>query len=529
MGKFRSILGIVSLIAGLVIIAKLFGFLRQVVVANAFGKGSELDAYNLAYQLPAYAIVLLGGLNGPFHTATIATLTRMREAGRNDHASIIFTLLLLAGGLTGLIALLIFFLADQIIALQGPWVNRATHDLAVAELRIMVPVILLGSWLGILCGIAHAKEKYALASLSPLLSSVAIIGCVLWQPGNPLMLAIGTLGGALAQLLFQGLPLLFTANHRSLQVRPARLQDKAIRDTAHLLGPAILASTIGQINVFIGTFFLSRAGVGAISSWGYANVIYQMPLGILLASLLVPIFPRLTAAAARGEHADLAAWLDRGVSLVGLICLPLTAGLFLLAMPVVRIAFERGQFAVTHATESTALVLTILSLGFLAYAWRDLLVRVFYALNDSRTPLRISLLSVGLNFGLNAFFMFGPHELLGLDRYFGENHQLAGIALATAMVTWINLAQVAWALRCKLGKALALQHSTGLLLRATAAVLVAIMSGLVLLRLAWPAGLGGAVLQVMVIASLAGSSYAGVLFLLGKKSLIALRRQDAGN
>ena len=498
--KTRSLLRIASIVAFLVVVSKAFGFLREVVVAEAFGKGIERDAYNLAYQLPAYALVLLGGLNGPFHTATQSALTRLKEAGREDRGGVILTLTALTGVVMGAIALTVYFLADPIVRIQGPWVSSETHSLAVNLLRVMAPIILIGAWVGVLCGISTDQGRYSLASLSPMVSSLAIIAAILWRPNDPLMLAVGTMAGAFLQLALQGIPALkFTRIPKF-----APLSDPVLKDAGRLLWPAILSSSIGQVNVIIGTIFLSRAGDGAISAWAYANVIFQLPLGTLLAALLVPLFPRLTAAAARDDRPELLGLMNRGISIVALLAVPLAAGIALTATPLVRAAFERGKFAATNGTEPTALVLSILALGLVAYAARDLLVRVFYATNDSATPLRVSIVSLFLNVALNAFFMFGLHWGLG------------GIALSTAIVTWLNLAQVAWALRRKLGS-LDFRASWPTIIRASGATAGAAVIGHLLVRLSWPGGTLGALAELLVVGGAFGAAYAGLLLAFGQR------------
>jgi putative peptidoglycan lipid II flippase len=363
----------------------------------------------------------------------------------------------------------------------------------------MVPVLLVGAWIGVSCGVATDRGRFALPSLSPALSSLAIIAFVLWRPNDPLALAWGTMAGALAQLAFQGIPALWATGLKGILAGPASMRDPAVREAGALLWPAILSSTMGQINVFIGTFFLSRAGEGSIAAWGYANIVYQLPLGTLLAALLVPLFPRLTSAAARDDRQALHAHLNRGVQLVAYVAIPLAALIALTAEPLVRVAFERGRFAATGGTGLTSPVLAILCAGMIGYALRDLFVRVFYALNDSKTPMRVMLVSVVLNIAANSLLMFG----------FGMG--LQGIAWATVAVTWINFAQIAWSLRARLGT-LGLAPSKATLSRAAAATAAAAAGVWALMRLAWPTGFWGAALELAVLG-VAGSGLYGLALL----------------
>ncbi|MBU6429948.1 MAG: polysaccharide biosynthesis C-terminal domain-containing protein, partial [Cyanobacteria bacterium REEB65] len=276
-----------------------------------------------------------------------------------------------------------------------------------------------------------------------------------------------------------------------------------IRDAGRLLWPSILSSSIGTVNVFIGAFFLSYAGKGALSAWGYANQIYQLPLGTLLAAMLVPLFPLLTSAAARGDRPALMRLLDRGMNLVLTLCVPLSVALAILATPMVRAAFDRGQFHATNGTAPTASVLAVLAFGLVGYAARDLLVRVFYAMNDSRTPLRVSLLSVLLNIGLNYTFMHFFHA------------GLRGIALSTALVTWANCLQIAWSLWKRLD-GLELPTSRELAGRVIVATLAA--GGITLLgehALTWHSGARGGLVELAVLAVLGLGTYGAALAAFG--------------
>ncbi|MEB3299973.1 MAG: murein biosynthesis integral membrane protein MurJ [Candidatus Sericytochromatia bacterium] len=426
-----------SVVAGLVLVSKGFGFAREVVVAGVHGAGVARDAYNLAYQLPAYVLVMLGGLNGPFHSAAVAALTRGRTRGSGEGDSLVVSLLVWVGLFMAGVAVAVAWAAPVMLKLQGPWVSEEVLHLAVPMLRWMAPILALGAWIGLLSGLSQDRGDVVLPSLSPLLSSLAVVVAVLLRPGDPMALAWGTALGAGLQASLQGWPA-WRSLAGSGRLTLVGLGDPRMREVLGLLWPAILSSSVGQLNVLVGTFFLSRAGTGALSAWGYANVLYQLPLGTLLAALLVPLFPKLTETAARGDLEAMRQWLFRGASLVSAVCLPLVAGLVVLAGPLVSAAFVRGQFTVEDAGR-TSMVLACLAAGLVAYAMRDLMVRCFYALNDSRTPLKITLVSLLINIFINSVLTFG----------FGAG--LAGIAAATVAVTWANALQVGFALHRRIG------------------------------------------------------------------------------
>ncbi len=429
-----------TLIALLALVSKGIGFLREAVIFPTFGAGAARDAYAIAYNgLPALALILLGGLNGPFHLATMACVTRLRAA--KDEASIpgvLLTLMALTAAGMGALALAVGLGAPAVIGVIAPKADPEVARLAIEQLRIMSPLLLVGGLLGVFCGISNVQDRFALPSLSPILSSVAIIGAVLiWR--TPESLAWGTLVGGILQLLIQGIPVALgwkdlAGPQHGLKLAP--ITHPAVGETFRMLVPAMASSSIGTLNVMIATAFASSLAVGVISRYNAANLLIQLPLGIMLTALLVPMFPVMTKAAAEGDMAGLKTWMNRGFQTIAITALPMTGLLIVLGEPAIRVAFERGAFTAAD-TRETALILGILAVSVSAYAVRDLFTRVFYAKNKSRTPLLVTIVSLATTF-LFCWLLVGR---------FGA----AGLAAATAAVTFTNLGLLGLLLKRELG------------------------------------------------------------------------------
>jgi putative peptidoglycan lipid II flippase len=430
----KGILGIASAIAMLALLAKGFGFFREVAVAVVFGAGVAKDAYTAAYIIPAFSLVMLGGLTGPFHTATQKVIATLRQRGEDEQiASVMATLFLAVAGVLGALTLLAYFEAPGLIRLVASHASPEVFSMAVMQLRIMSPLLLLGGLIGMLCGVSNDRGDYTLPSLSPLVASLAIIVAILLKR-DPMMLAWGTTIGGVGQFLLQA-----PAGFKLLKMGPTRLNFRhpEVADMLRLLLPAAIASTIGTLNVIIGTNFASALPAGAISVFDYANKLVQLPLGILMTALLIPLFPLMTQAAVGDDRPTLFLWMNRGLQTIALATLPLIAMFIALGEPLVAVLYQHGAFN-HQATVETYAVLAFTSLGIFTYACRDLLIRVFFALNDSRTPLLVTLLSMGVLTGAMALTI-GPFGLMGL-------------AGATAGVTAFNCALVAILLRFKLGE-----------------------------------------------------------------------------
>lgn len=498
-----------GVMAALLLVSKGAGFLRESVVAGAYGAGVVKDANTVAYILPALFLIMLGGLNGPFHLATMGAVTRLETQGQRDQVpGVLLTILLGTALLTGLLAAAVFALAPWVISVTGPSLSSEAHALAVTQLRIMAPLIMIGGLVGALCGVSNVRGKFANSSLSPMVSSLAVIVLV-FVTSSPTAIAWGTLAGAVGQLLLQAWPVVrdWPEIAQGAPLRPAPLTHPGFRDMLRMLIPAALSSSVGSINVAIGTAFCSKVGSGAISVFNYSNLLIQLPLGIMLTALLVPMFPRLTESAAAGDRDGLFGWLNKGLQTIVLTTLPMTGLLIVLGESAVRLAFERGQFSAAD-TRATATVLSIVALSIVAYATRDLFTRVFYAQNKSRVPLMVTIVSIGTNFLLNSYFVrFG----------------IKGLALSTTLVTVLNMLILGTLLRRDLG-AWGLGPSVPTALKALAAALVS--SALTLLARGVIPGEGqlGALAQLVVLGALGLGSYAGMLVLLRVPLLAAIGR-----
>lgn len=498
--------------AVLLLLSKGVGFLRESVVANAYGAGLVKDANTVAYILPALFLIMLGGLNGPFHLATMGAVTRLETRGQGDQVpGVLLTLLITTAALTGALALAAFAGAPWIVALTGPHLSAEAHALAITQLRIMSPILMIGGLIGVLCGISNVRGKFANSSLTPMVSSLAVIAVVALTSA-PTAIAWGTLAGALGQLLLQGLPVVREWREiATAPARPASFRHEGVRDMLRMLLPASMSSSIGTFNVAIGTAFCSSLGTGAISIFNYSNLLIQLPLGIMLTAMLVPMFPRLTEAAAAGDRPALMGWIHRGLKAILLTTLPMTGFLIVLGESAIRLAFERGRFT-AQATHATAMVLGVIALSIVAYASRDLFTRVFYARNRNRVPLVVTAVSIGTNWWFCALLV---------------GRGMAGLATATALVTVTNMLILGVLLGRELG-GLELGKLAPTAGRALLAAGLASGMAWFLSRVLPSHGHLAAIVQLLGAGTLGIALYAGVLILLREPMLGSWRGRRLG-
>jgi putative peptidoglycan lipid II flippase len=499
-GPGRSLRRIALIVALATALSKVAGLVRQQVIAAAFGVGIAYDAYNYAYVLPGFLLILLGGINGPFHSAMVSVLARRpREEGAHVLAAINT---LVGAALIG-VTLLLFLAADPLIDLVGPGLDAERHAIAVLELRWMAPMALFAGLIGLGFGALNAADEFWLPSVSPLLSSVAVIAGlgILWSHlGSAIalpqyavvggaVLAGTTLLGAVFQWLIQ-LPALAKQGLHKFQL-VWDWKHPGVQEVLQVMGPATLSSGMLQINVFTDLFFASGI-VGAAAGLGYANLLVQTPLGLLSNALLVPLLPVFARLTAPADRPELVGRIRQGLMLSSASMLPLGALMVGLAGPIVALVYERGAFNASAAALVGGLLMAY-GVGMPAYLGRDVLVRVFYALGDGTTPFRFSMAGIGLNVIFDWLLVGGPTPW-GLQVP-ALNFGAPGLVLATVAVNVITCLGLLLALQQRLGGLPLRLWGRDTLLLLGAAVLAGLAAWGLSEGIGWPTHLWGLLLQ----------------------------------
>ena len=423
-----SVLKAAWLIAVVTIASKLIGFVRDMVVANFYGATLVSDAYFYALQIPSLAIIILGGVGGPFHSAAVAVFSKL--VGADDKpdeevnklyntfltcAFIFFALLAIAG----------FFFADKIMGLIISAGTPELISLAATHFKIMSPIILIGGIIGIYYGLLIVHKQFVLPNLSPMILSLVVIIsiCLAHNDKSGYVLAGATLLGAICQIIIQ-FPKLRQIGYRikpNLNIR----NNPQFKNICELLFPAILSSTIGQIGIYIDMFFASNLVLGAWTAVVFANRIFQFPVGILVTAFLVPLFPIFSRLAGEGNEESIRNYFNKGVGVLLFASIPMIILILLLAQDGISLVFERGAFN-SNAVIMVSEALCFLSFSIIPYVFRDSITRVYYAYNDSKTPFIIATSAIVLKAFLN--------WLLILKLNMG----IAGITLSTSFVTLFN-------------------------------------------------------------------------------------------
>ncbi len=396
------------------LLSKFGGMARQLVIAGAFGISAAYDAYNYAYIIPAFFLVLLGGINGPLHNSMVTLLADKNKFESKLFISSINNILSL---ILLILSFFIFFSSDLLINFVGPSLTPEIKEIASSQLKIMSPIIFISGFIGLGFGTLNAKKEFFIPSISPLISSLVIIISIsnFWMNKGDsidpyelsvrggIILAKATLIGALSQYVIQ-IPFLIKKGifviSFSIQTKYSELK-RALR----MIAPATLSSGMIQINVFTDLFFASKI-VGAASALSYANFLVQAPLGIVSNSILIPLLPVFVSLRARENHLKLIKKIHQGFLLSSSSMVFLGSIFISLSSPIVTLIYGRGSFN-QNAIDVVSQLLIAYGIGMPFYLCRDLLVRVFYGIEDAKTPFRISIIAILLNLFFDWFLIGG--------------------------------------------------------------------------------------------------------------------------
>ncbi len=418
--------------------SRIFGFIRDMIVANLFGAGFTADAFYVAFGIPNILRVFFA--EGALSAAFIPVFTKERtdggdEAARRLSGAFWVTLALILAVVTVIGVLAAPYLVKVLVPGFGQ--NPSKYALTVRLTRIMFPFLFFIGLAAVAAGILNTLGHFLTPALTPVFFNFSMIACALWLA--PVLepaaagLAWGVVIGGAVQLIVLLKPLRKRRQLPKLRWEPAHPGSRRI---ARLMVPALFGFSIAQIGTLVDRLLASFLAEGSISFLYYANRLLQFPLGIFGIALSIAIFPALSAHAAKEERGEFLETLGAGLRLVLFVCLPSAAGLWILAHPIIQVLFERGAFTAAD-TAMTAKAVMAYAAGLAAYAGVKIVVSAFYSLQDTRTPVKIAALVLAANVVLNVILMVPLKH--------------AGLALAGALCAFLNVGLLLRALHRRLG------------------------------------------------------------------------------
>lgn len=420
-------------VGGFTLISRLTGFTRDILIAALLGAGPVADAFFVAFKLPNFFRRLFA--EGAFNAAFVPRFsTHLKQEGRDAaHGFAEDTLAVL-------LAVLLLFVALAQIAMPVLMLGLApgfrddpeTFDLAVELTRITFPYLLFISLVSLMAGVLNGIGRFAAAAATPILLNLCLIAALLLLVGE-----VPTAGHALAIGVFvagvvQFVWLLFALRRAGLPLYlPRPRLTPAVKRVLMIMGPAALGAGVVQVNLVVDIILASFLQEGAISYLFYADRISQLPIGVVGVAVGTALLPLLSRQAAAGEDEAARQSLNRALELGLLLSLPAMAACLAIPGELVAGLFERGAFTAAD-TDATAMTLAAYAVGLPAYVMVKVLGPAFFARSDTMTPLKVAIVAVMVNLALNLALM-GPLQQVGL-------------ALATAISSWLNAGLSIWLL-----------------------------------------------------------------------------------
>ncbi len=425
-----------GIVGGATLLSRILGFVRDAVIAWYFGAGFSTDAFIAAFRIPnllrrLFAEGAMSSVFIPVFTEYIVNKDRDEAFCLARSAFRLLSAVLLLTTITGIL------LSPWLVPLIAPGFSPDKISLTVLLTRLMFPYFFCIGLMALCMSILNVLGHFAAPALAPAILNLAVIGSVMFiSPGmrEPIIgAALGVLIGGVLQLCLQ-IPFLIRKKMRFWE--KASLMHAGLKKVGLSMFPVIVGGAAFQINILIGTLLGSLLSEGSVSYLYFADRLVQFPLGIFAIAASVAVLPSLSRQAAARDYVALKTTFADALKLVFFVTIPAMVGLIVLRDPIVALLFQRGQFD-GAATRLTSIAVLYYSTGLWAYSAVKIVAATFFALQDTRTPALIALISIAANIVLGTILM--------------KPLAHGGLALAASLASVLNLALLVSLLRSRLG------------------------------------------------------------------------------
>jgi len=451
-GQFGlKLLKSMSVVSLMTLLSRILGLVRDVVFARMFGATIVMDAFIVANRIPNMLRRFFA--EGAFSQGFVPVMARYRENDNQkdsrefiDAVAGTLGLILFVVTLIGVIAAPLFVL----VVAPGFIGEDGRFDLATAMLRFTFPYLFFVSLTAFAGGVLNTYGRFAAAAFTPVILNVVLIVSALWlapmaqEPG--MALAWGVFIAGIVQLLFQ-IP--FLAKVHAVPRPRWKPGHPGVRRVGKLMLPAIFGSSVAQVNVLLGGIIASMLGIGKVSLLYYSDRLMEFPLGLFGIALATVTLPYLSRQAANNSMQAFSDTLDWSMKLVVLIAVPAAVGLIILAEPLMATIFYGGVFSAADV-RLAGLSLQAFAFGLVGFSFVKILAPAYFAREDTKTPVRIGLIALGVNFGLSVILSLALTNI-------GYEATHAGLALAISIAAILN----AWLLHRGLRADRVIEHSPG--------------------------------------------------------------------
>ena len=426
------------------IIAKILGFGRELVLAAGYGTSIYSDAYVTAMNIPQVIFAIIGST---LATVLIPMYMEVHSVeGEEKSLKFINNVFILVVIACIVLSILGFIFTEQIVNVFAVGYEGKALEVAINFTRITILGIVFTGLSYVMTSYLQIKNDFIMPGLSSVPKNVIIIVATLLSiKHGPYLMIWGTLIGMASEFLFQ-LPYAIKAGYKYVPI--INIKDKYIKKMAWLIMPVLIGVAVNQVNTLVDRTLASTLPVGTVSALNYSNKLTSFVIAIFITSISSVIYPILSQLSSENNKERFTSSVIKSINCVIILVLPI-----MLALPIVRVLFERGAFG-TNATYLTALALAMYSIGMVAYGLRDVLGKIFYSLQDTKTPMVNGVIAMAMNMIMDVVFI----------KFWG----LAGLTLATSLSSMACIMLLFRSLKKKIG-----YFGQDKIVRATAKSLVA--------------------------------------------------------
>lgn len=387
-----------GIVGAATMVSRIFGLLRDTVIAALFGANWMTDAFWVAFRIPNMFRRLLG--EGSLTVSFIPVFTEyLEKKSKKEALDLAYNMLTILSILLVVISVLGILFSPVIVGLIAPGFisDPRQFNLAVFLNRLMFPYIFFISLVALCMGILNSFRHFVVPALSPVMLNIAmIVAAFTLRPffNEPITaLAIGVLFGGMLQLAMQwpflakfGVKLKFRLN----------LKHPGIKQIGMLMIPAVLGAGVSTINVFVGTILASLLPGGSVTYLFYADRIMELPLGIFAIAIGTASLPSFSKHVAAGHMDELKSGISFSLQLMLFLTIPAMVALMALHLPIISVLFQRGAFEIQDAIH-TGQALFCYALGLWAFSVLRVFISSFYSLQDSKWPMKAAIIALIVN------------------------------------------------------------------------------------------------------------------------------------
>lgn len=414
------------------VISKILGFGREIVLGNLYGATMYSDVYIVAMNIPGTLFSLIGTAIG---TTFIPLYYENYNLGGKKKA-IEFTnnILNIVFILGILLSVMGFLFAQPLVKIFAMGFEAEEMKLAIKFTRIMIAGTIFMGISGIMSSFLQVNEDFIIPGLIGIpYNLIIIISIILSVKINIYILPIGTLFAMISRFIFQ-VPFSYNKGYKYDVV--LNIKDEYVKKIIWLVAPVLIGVSVNQVNTMLDRTIASTLVEGSISALNYANRLNGFVMGLFIATLTSVIYPMLSRLSVENDKKKFTESIVNSINSIVLLVIPISVGAIVLANPIVKLLFQRGAFD-ESATSMTAIALVFYSIGMVGFGLRDILGKVFYSLQDTKTPMVNGAISMVINIVLNLIIV----------KFMGH----AGLALATSISGIICILLLFRSLKKKIG------------------------------------------------------------------------------